>query len=336
MRSVADSLRAPVPPQQPTTEAAQESPAEAAPEAASETDLSQGEQQQQQEAAPEAKGPEDDGDGHDTWPKSAVERVKKLKAKNQKLKAEVEALKAGRDDDDGEAQAKPATQSKPTPDNPFGEVTDAAEIQRIAEQAEATESYVDRLIDDLADDPASVERSLRQAGVKLGEGEDAWSTKAMRDYLRQVRESARVTVKSAPKRLEFLRAEEQSIQQAARLMPELKEEDSEETQMVAQIVANFPQLLQRPDWAIQSAIYVLGKREMQKRTARAPAPATAAAAKPEPKPAPKPPVTAGIPRTAPATRQPDELDAARAKLTEKKGHDSMVDYARAALRRSAG
>lgn len=320
--AAASLLKKETPPQPPTPVPTQESSEGTEPEATSTEVLSQPE-------SDEGQTPKhDEDDAGDAWPKSAVERVRKLREQKRKLKEELEALKR-RDDDDSprpEPQAKPATNG-----NRIETLHDPAEIEQTARTAEETADAAEALLDDLIDDPANVERQLRRAGVKLGETEEDWSPKAMREFLRGVQRNARATMKAAPARLQYLRTQADSFTEAVTVLPTLKDSSSDEFKLVNQMVSDFPDIKRRPDWPMQCAIYALGFQAYRQRSAKAEskqAPAPRIVARPAP--------TAGTPRSAPSQVPPSEIDSASQRLREKRDGQSMLDYARAAARAAIG
>jgi len=357
LKAAAASLRGestqPTTQEPPNAEAAQESPAEADPEApdalsksahASPTDAPEG----------DADDTESDPDGtdqqHQRWPKPAVERLKKVKAQRNQLRERVKELESllAQDDADpttdapsaqGKATKTASTAAGNTAAEPLANLTDRTEIQRAVEDAQANVDLVDDLLTRLLDDPADVERKLRDYGVNLGKSEEDWSASKMRDYLREARKQARATVNAGPKRLEYVQREETALREAVKLVPELAQENSEERKQALEILQRAPYIRQDPNWAQQVAIYLVGWREVQKRQGATNGDAGAAkpeAATAQPKPVTRPPRAPGAPRSAPGNAQPDPVDEARRSMREQKGGAGMNAYALAAVRRALG
>lgn len=253
---------------------------------------------------------EGEGDTDGRWPKAAVDRLQRRTAQRDKLKAKVAELesqlaeaKKPSDPKDGQDGQQPAAVPGVDPKDPLSALNDPNEIAEASRSASRTAAYVNDLLDQLHDDPDGVATALEKAGIKL----DEYTVPAMRAKLREFRLDATKVIESAPKRLQYLRDESFAISKATELMPELAKPDSERAKSVQEVLRQYPQLRQRPDWAYHATVYALGWELAQK-----------AGTKPTPEVKPKealpaPPKLPGVGNAAkPApTSQKARIDALR-------------------------
>jgi hypothetical protein len=327
----AESIRGPsVPPQEP----AKESPAEPSTEEPS-TDIDPSHPEAVADAAADETAPaEDETHQAESWPKSAVERVRKLKEQRKALRekmAELEARLATDDHDNDEAEPSQTPKPRPetTPNPTVDSLTDPDEIARIVDQAQSTVDTIDDLLMDLSEDPESVERKLRNAGVKFTEGVE-WTPSAMREFLRKVRTDARATAHAGPKRIEFVKQERQALSEVGKILPALSDKTSREFAIAGAMLNRFPALSQLPDWPIHVATWIIGRRALEAQQAKSqPAPATVQA-----KRIPNPPASVGAPATAPSHVKQTALEAARTRMKTQKGMSALEAYAKAAIAHS--
>ena len=275
------------------------------------------------------------------WPKQAVERVRKLKDQKQQLKsqlAERESTLSRLEAENRElrgAGEKPAGGTKAPTREPLAGVTDPKVIQQKAEEATQVVNWAEDLLDVVTDDPEQVSAALEAEGLKAPEG--GWSAEAMRQALRGIRSNARSLVQSAPKRLEFIQREDQSLAAAISLAPDLEDPESDLAKRVHATVANRPFVKQEPDWPILALAAVVGIQVLQERqkagqAAKAGATATPAAPAKQVARAPKMP---GAPRSNVAAAQSSEVDVVRERaLRPGATREDRRAYVRATLEKS--
>lgn len=271
---------------------------------------------------------EAEDDSRTQWPKSAIERTKKLKSQRAELREQVKTLTEKLQELQSRTAA-PAATAADSNDQFAGANTPEA-IRQIADQAKNVHRYVHNLLEEIADDPENVAAKLKQAGVQMEE----YSPEAMRRHLRLIRDNAATAIDRAPERLQHLEQRKQFSERARQVVPDLQDEDSELSQIVSQAKQAYPAIGQRPDSDMQYAIYALGykafKELLQKSSQPAPAP------KPAPKLLPKAPVAIPSPKTSPAPSEDrDDLSEAGKRMRSSKGIDGVKQYARAALLRAA-
>lgn len=262
------------------------------------------------EAEPETTSEPDDKPLHGQWPKAAVERVRKLKDQKQALKAEIakrdQALESVQAEVRELRQAiqKSADGKAPTQDQ-LGNEVDPDVIQTRAAEAENVVAWADDLLDDLPTDPDRVSSMLEAEGLKAPDG--VWTEKAMRDAIRGIKANARQVVQAAPKRLEFIRREDQALTTAMQLEPQLADPESPIAKQVAAVIAARPAFRDMPDWPLFVTAGLVGLQVLQERRQKPAKPAAAAT----PKPVPKAPRLPGAPRSSMANTQVSEVDVIR-------------------------
>lgn len=284
------------------------------------------------EAAPQQQIDPSQDDAADSdkgqWPQSAVERVKKLKEQRRQAREELEQLKSKVQTLETQVQAPKPTDvsATPTADDPLAHITHPDEIRAERTKAEGLMEHVEELLDDLHDDPQSVEERLKKAKVNIGVPEDQWTPKDMRDWLKSVRADAQRVVRAAPKREEFLVKESQAVDYVGKNFPTYADPASDDFKLAASVIKEFPELRKRPDWMMHAVIYAQGYKALQAKVAPAAAKRPAA----NPPPAPRVP---GAPQSSPRSVEPDELSVASEKL-KKGGLNDAENYAKVALARS--
>jgi len=265
------------------------------------------------------------------WPKSAIERTKKLKAQRAELRNQVEQLKQRERELQAQIEIGGTRDTPKGEKDPYEGISDPQAINQLADQARSVSERMRTLIEDLTHDPERVEQRLRAMGANLGSDPEAWTPQKMRDYMREVRDKANAAVESAPRRINHVQQEQQAIQRVLQVVPDLQDEDSQLHRTVQEVLKAYPALRSRPDWLEQYTIYSLGLHQFQEMAKGAKAPA----AKPAAKPLPKAPAAVSVPRVAPVPpEKPGELEQARANLKGSKGLDGFLKYASAAVKAS--
>lgn len=199
-----------------------------------------------------------------------------------------------------ELKRKGAQQQPEVPQGPAGDFAelgnDLNQIERRLQEAQGYVKTANDLLDDLRDDPEGVAQRLQAAGVKL----DEYTPAAIRKYLKEVRDQESRVVEAVPRRKEFLQKEAAAINRAREIMPELADPNSDRFKAVSEVIRQYPQLRQRPDWAFHATIYAMGHEAFAKMQGGGAAPA-AAAPKPAPKATPPPPKLPGASTAQPAS-----------------------------------
>lgn len=266
------------------------------------------------------------------WPKSAIERTKKLKAQRAELRDQLSQLKQRNSELEAKLAVGVTTEAPKSTKDPYDGISDPTAINQIAEQARSVSERMRNMIEDLAHDPERVEQRLRAMGANLGSDSEAWTPQKMREYMREVRDSANAAVEAAPRRINHVQQEQQAIQRVLQVVPDLQNEDSSLHKTVQEVLKAYPDLRSRPDWLEQYTIYSLGLQRFQEMAKGAKPQPTA---KPAAKPLPKAPAAVSVPRVAPAPPEKSEgLEQARANLKGSKGLDGFMKYASAAVRAS--
>lgn len=265
---VAETAPSPTPE---TAEAEAGSPAaEAEPGVPDEIDLSQPDSETEQNADKETTEPEEpeptEGSDRKELPKWVKDRIAKTKGQRDAARQELETYKARVAELEAKAAQQPPAEEVPAPPppaeaGPLAGITDPKVLEQKRSGAKETVQLVEELMDQLMDEPDAVERQLRDAGVKLAAGDEPWTTKQMREYLRGVRRTADQVLEAVPRRQQFLRDEGAALDAVLKSSPDLSSSDSpfRKTWMT---VANDPGFralrATDPNWPIHARRYALG------------------------------------------------------------------------------
>jgi hypothetical protein len=328
--AIRDFLKAPAPAAQPTepttpetTEAEQGSPAaEAETGVPDETDLSQPDsalaEQNADKDTDETDSPEaNDGNARKELPKWVKDRIAKTKGQRDAARQEAEALKARIAELEAKA-SQPETKAPETPPTPppaeagpLASITDPKALEQKRTEAKGTLQVAEDLLDQLMDEPHAVEAQLREAGVKLAPGDEPWTGRQMREYLRGIQRKAEQVLEAVPRRQQFLRDESAALDAVLKSSPELSSSDSPFRQTWMQ-VANDPgfRALRSTDanWPIHARRYALGVLAEQQQGGAAPTATPAKSAPVQPK-VPKP--IAAMPRAQVTTAEPGDVQEAQ-------------------------
>ena len=193
------------------------------------------------------------------------------------------------------------TNASPNGKTPLDDVNDSAGLRKVVDNATAAKEQAEDLLTQLEDDPAAVERVLRESQfiLKGDDGAEDFSPAKMRKFLNGVKANATRTVeREVPKRVEFLKQVDASAADAMAIYPELKDPKSEKRKAFDQMLAANPIIKSSPFWPKVTALLILGLEAEAKLKASATAPAKRSK-KPLPfvMPAPR-----GTPPPAPATK----------------------------------
>lgn len=310
-------------PPNPQTETGQQSPPESETEDQLDDDLSQ-------EA--DKTDSDDDAEATNTLPKWVPKRIGKLKDQRDAERKRVKELEQRLQEVESKtAEPKPHTADEPKSNEPLSDLTDPKQIQAEVERVTSVANQIEELLDEQLEDHDAVVAKLRLWKVPVGDDEENWSPKGVREYLKGLRDNARKTIDAGPKRLEFLQKESQAISAATQLLPQLKDSSSEETKIVMQLVRDYPPIRQRADWPLQAAIYAMGFQQYQKLNGAPRTSNVTSESRTTTKPVPKSPSAPGAPKTAPAVETKGGLEAARSNLIQKRDPKSMLEYARQSM-----
>lgn len=304
----------------------EDSKAEGNPESAGQDTPPEDPEANPQQATDHSQETEGEAEAANQWPKSAVERVRKLKEQKNKFREEAEQLRTKISELE-KSKTDPAPQAQaPTSNEPLGNITSLDALQKATEEAQSTLDHAVDLLERSHDDIDGVTEFLKSRGINIGvpEGQE-WTPQDIRGWLRQIKTDAQQVLRAAPKRQEYLAKENQAVQYVEANFPTFADESSEDFKLAASVIKEFPELRKRPDWMVHAVVYAQGYKAMQ--AAKAGQPAKKATTTPV---APRMP---GAPSSAPKPAERDELKEASAKLSGGKGalHDAE-SYARAAVR----
>lgn len=167
------------------------------------------------------------------------------------------------------------------------------EVDRRVVAAAATESQAVRLQQMLnRNGVEAVAEKLKASGVtSIGNTPiDEASADDIGDFLAAVYEGSRMTQAQANVRKDWIVKNNQSVERATQIIPELNDKASPAYQFALQTALENPTLLRNPNWPITVAEMWLGRQAFTAKTSRPAAPAA-------PKAAPKP-AAPGAPRTS--------------------------------------
>lgn len=310
-------------PPNPQPETGQKSPPESETEDQQDEDLSQ---------VADKTDSDDDAEATNSLPKWVPKRLSKLKDQRDTERKRVKELEQRLQEAESKtAEPKPQTAEEPKSNEPLADLTDPKQIQAEVERVTSVANEIEKLLDEQLEDHDAVVAKLRLWKVNVGDEEENWSPKGVREFLKGLRDNARKTAEAGPKRLEFLQKESQSISAAIQLLPQLKDASSEETKIVMQLVREHPPLRQRPDWPVQAAIYAMGFQQYKKLNGDPRATSAPSESKSTTKPMPKVPAAPGAPKTAPAVETKGGLESARHNMRTNRTHSSLQEYARQAI-----
>lgn len=310
-------------PPTPQPETGQQSPPESDTEEQPDDDLSQ---------VADKTDSDDDAEASKALPEWIPKRISKLKKQRDAERDRVKELEQRLHEMESKtAEPKPQTAPEPKSNEPLADLTDPKEIQAEVERVSSVLQEVEKLLDEQLEDHDSVVAKLRLWKVNVGDDEENWSPKGVREFLKGLRDNARKTAEAGPKRLEFLQKESQAISAATQLLPQLKDASSDETKIVMQLVRDYPPIRQRADWPLQAAIYAMGFQQYQKLNGAPRSASAPSESKSTTKPMPKVPAAPGAPKTAPAVETKAGLESARHNLRTNRNQSSLLEYSRQAI-----
>lgn len=202
-------------------------------------------------------------------------------------------------------------------DVPLANIHDPAKLDAEKVKAEQALEQSEDLLLTLEDDPSGVEKALRAAKIELKDenGEDDFSEARMKKFLRGVKTNADRTLRRAiPERARFIEKANQFAGQAMELMPELKDAKSPRAQMFRKVLSENPELQRQPEWALKTAVAVLGMERLNEMLAaktKAKAPVKPKRELPVTIPTPRAQAPTGVPKGKAAT---DDLNTAADKI----------------------
>ena len=220
-----------------------------------------------------------------------------LESENQELRAQLEE------------RGERATAPDPSPtsgDGPASTISTIAEWNKASEQAEGVLDFVDSALEQMLDDPEKVADQLREHKVELKDsyGEEDYSRERMEQHLLKIRRAAdKMVRRHLPARKTYLDNQAVADEQADKLFPWLRHEDSREFAIAQDVLNTLPEIKRLPHWKMTQGVYVLGLQELEKMmTGKAPK----SSAKSSP-----PPSQPGAPAVASApTGKPNDADDA--------------------------
>lgn len=262
-----------------------------------------------QESVP-AEETEGAPDGDDALPDDAPEwmqkRIARFTRQKHELQNQVEAMRAEL------AQAKgvnqPLAQSAPEPplpvvvvkDDPAGHLVNEGQIDQAFDQARELRRWCMR-------NPEG--GTFQVADGKGGVTEREFNAQ----QVTALREAAEDDIeKHLPRRREYLRQERTFTTDAVKAHPWLTDPKSPRVGIVRQLLADYPQIRLRPDWAQAAAIFARGLEVVQREQSEA----VRAVTPPRPKPGPPPPKIPGPSPTAPRKQGPTGVADAELKAAE--------------------
>lgn len=315
--------------QEPSPEAAAPDPAEPSSETVESPEATEGDEPTEADMANWTEG---EKKLHGALVKERAES-KEARAKNRELEARLAEIEKQLNPDKT-PPVEPAAPVAPAATSSVAALNDCQTFEDVdAKVAEAanTELKATRLQNMLNRNGVEpVAERLLAEGVKEINGKPVTEADAdeIGDFLAAVYEGSKLTQAQAPLRKTWLAHNQQSLQQAVQLVPELNDANSAAYKAAVAIVSQNPQLRSRADWPVVVAKLWLGEQVIAAKSKPAPAaPAKAAPARPAARPAP------GAPRTSTAALpNPSKRDALSAKIAAGTASmDEVQEYARGSI-----
>lgn len=239
-------------------------------------------------------------------------RIDKLTKQRSTLEQQINDLKTQQD------QPQPTTASQDAA-NPLGHVNSQEELRNQVKMANDVIDYVDRLLIELETDPDEAFKIVAKNGRQLNLSEDpndlevATVKRALLQARMNADRRARVEV---PARAEFLAAQKQAEQLAAKTFDWWKQEDSQEHEFIANQLRSMPQLSAIPGAKMALGYMVEGYKAIMAKDAKGKKPAESA------RPSQVPPKTPKRPTMA-ASRVPED----EAKLNQQRAQFNQAPTA---------
>ena len=181
------------------------------------------------------------------------------------LESEIQELRAQLEER-GEGRVIPEPTS-PRGDGPASTISTAGEWNKASEQAEGVLDFVDSALEQMLDDPEKVADQLREHKVELKDnyGEEDYSRERMEQHLLKLRRAAdKMVRKHLPARKTYLDNQAVADEQADKLFPWLRHEDTREFAIAQDVLNTLPEIKRLPHWKMTQGVYVLGLQELEK------------------------------------------------------------------------